>query len=130
MTSRPKQFIVELSQSNIRLEGTYGSYNQYSGTNSSPVANSIYFMSKPRLEYYAFFRFMPSVRTYYKILEAIEKLKIKGLVLKDMETMSAIGETVFTKQNNGFNDIMTLLRKNQYIPNKASISEFRYWESC
>jgi hypothetical protein len=54
---------------------------------------------------------MPSVRTYYKILEAIENLKIKSLVLKGMETTRATGQTVFTKENKGFEDIVALLKK-------------------
>ena len=90
MTSRRKQFIVELFQSNIGRGEIHGSYNQYCDTNPGSVSNSIYFMSKPRFEYYAFFRFMPPVRTYYKILEAIEKLKIEGLVLKDTKTKKAM----------------------------------------
>ena len=74
------------------------------------------------------FRFLPPVRTYHKILEAIKKLKIESLPV-DTITMQAKGETVFTQENRGFTDIVALLKRNQYIPNKASVMELRYWES-
>ena len=128
-TGRCKQFIVESSRPNIRWGELYGSCNQYYNANPSSGINSIYFMSKPRFEYYAFFRFMPSVRTYYKILKAIEKLKIDSLRVFGTQTMQAKGETVLTKQDEGFSDIVAFLRRNQYIPNKASVTELRYWES-
>jgi hypothetical protein len=86
-------------------------------------------MSKPRFEYYAFFRFLPPVRTYCKILEAIEKLRIQSLHVEDMKTMKAMGETVFTEENGGFKDIVALLKRNQCIPNEAEVKELRYWES-
>lgn len=122
--------VVELSQSNLRQGETHGSCNRHYDTDPGPVIDSIYLMSKPRLEYCAFFRFMPSVHTYYEILKAIEKLKIESLVVKDMETMQAMGKTVLTKQNRGFRDIVALLRRNQCIPPKANVTELRYWESC
>ena len=73
MTIQIKQSIVELSQSNIRQGEAHDYCNTDCNANSSSIANSIYFMSKPRFKYYAFFRFMPSVRVYYRILKAIEK---------------------------------------------------------
>ena len=122
--------IVNFSHDNIQKGEVYGAYGWYRNSNLSPDANSIYFMFKPRFEYYAFFRFMPSVRTYHKILRAIEKLKIESLPVKDMKTMQATGETVLSEQDKDFKDIVAFLRKNQCIPNKASVTELRYWESC
>jgi hypothetical protein len=86
-------------------------------------------MPKSRFEYYSFFRFWPLVRTYYRILGAIEKLKIESLDVKDMETMQAKGETILTKENEGFKDILALLKRNQYISNGDSVTELKYWES-
>jgi hypothetical protein len=128
-TSRVVQFIVELSRSNIRMGETHGACNQYRNTNPSSAVNPIYFMFEPRFGYYSFFRFLPLVRTYYRILGAIEKLKIKSLDVKDLETMKAMGETILTKENEGFKDILALLKKNQYISNEDIVTELRYWES-
>ena len=129
MASRLRQFIVELSQLNIVIGETHGDCNQYRHTNPSSVANSIYFMSKPRFEYYAFFHFMPSVHTYYKILRAIKQLKVESLIVKDTKTMQAMGKTILTKENEGFKDILTLLKRDHYVSNKDIVTEFRYWES-
>lgn len=130
MASRFNQLIVKLFQSNIRRGETYDACNKYCTANLRSVPNSIYFMSKSRFEYYAFFRFLPPVRTYCKILEAIEKLKIESLLIEDTITMKAMGETVFTEENGGFKDIVVLLKRNQCIPNEASVKDIKYWESC
>ena len=129
MASKMKKSIVNFYQYNIKEGEVYGAYGWYRNSNLSPDVNSIYFMSKPRFEYYAFFWFMPSVRNYYKILKAIEKLKIGSLPIKDTKTMQAKGETVLTKQDKGFKDIVAFLKRNQYIRNEASVTELRYWES-
>lgn len=130
MASRFNQLIVKCFQSNIRRGETYDACNKYCTTDPRSVPNSIYFMSKPRFEYFAFFRFLPPVRTYYKILEAIEKLKIESLLIEDTMTMKAMGETVFTEENGGFKDTVALLKRNQCIPNEASVKDIKYWESC
>ncbi|HEY92722.1 MAG TPA: hypothetical protein G4O17_03140 [Dehalococcoidia bacterium] len=130
MPSKMNKSIVNFSQDNIKGREAYVTYSWYYNTNPSPVPNSFYFVSKPRYEYYAFFRFLPPVRTYYRILGAIEKLKIGSLNIKDMRTMQATGETVFTEENEGFKDIIALLRRNQYIPKGGCVKDIKYWESC
>ena len=129
MASKLKQSVVELSPSIIIWGEAYGSYNQYYDNYPSVDVNSIYFMSKPRFEYYTFFRFMPSVRTYYKILKAINKLKIGSFYIKDKNTMQVVGETILTAENEGFKDIIAFLKRKQYIKKEDSISDIRYWES-
>ena len=130
MPSKMNKSIVNFSQDNIKGREAYDNYSWYCNTNPSPVPNSFYFMSKPRHEYYAFFRFLPPVRTYYRILGAIEKLKIGSLNIIDKRTMKATGETVFTEGNEGFKDIRALLRRNQYISKEESVKDIKYWESC
>ena len=130
MPSKMNKSIINFSQDNIKEGEVYDAYSWYRNSNPSPAANSVYFMSKPRYEYYAFFRFLPPVRTYYRILGAIEKLKIGSLNIKDNRTMQAVGETVFTEENEGFKDIIALLRRNQYISKEGSVKDIKYWESC
>ena len=120
--------IVSFSQENIKGGEVYAAYSWYRNSNPSLVPNYIYFMSKPRYEYYAFFRFLPSVGTYYKILRAIETLKIANAHIKDKKTMQVMGETVITEENEGFKYIVALLRRS-HISKEVSVKDIKYWET-
>jgi hypothetical protein len=78
--------------------------NPYYDSTYGDIANLIWFSTEPRFEYFAFFRFLPSVRTYYRAREAIEKLG-------DLKRIGTIKLSVLTSRDAGFRELVLILLK-------------------
>jgi hypothetical protein len=96
---------VKSLSSNIGGEGyDDNTPNPYYDSTYGDIANLIWFSTEPRFEYFAFFRFLPPVRAYYRAREAIEKLG-------GLKRTGIIKRSVLTSQDTGFRELVMILLK-------------------
>ena len=121
---------VDFSQPNAGEGETDGkNYNSSCYRSLGSIRSSIFFSVKPRYEYFAFFRWWPPVRFYFKVLRAIEKLQIEHLTVENpQQSMDARGEATLTKKDEGFKEFVTLLRKALNLPKEWEIEDFKLWK--
>jgi hypothetical protein len=122
------EFGVKFPQSKIRRGKGYVASNNWNFTSTGGICSRhVFFSSKPRYEYFTFFRFLPSVHTYYMMLKAIKNLKIESLLIEDLETGKAKGEVILTEKDKGFKELVALLKREQYIPKEGKVENLKLW---
>jgi len=86
-------------------------------------SRSVFFGTKPRIEPLAFFRVLPSVRSYFRALKAIEKLNNIEYVIQDIKKQRFKGKAVLSSKDEGFKDLIMILRKCGDFEDKEIVEE-------
>lgn len=94
-------------------------YIGYDGINS----RAIFFSTKPRFEPHPFFRVLPSVRGYFRALKAIEKLTISEFTIQDIQNREFKGKATLSTKDEGFSDLVMILKKNGWLEDSANVEE-------
>jgi hypothetical protein len=120
MTSKQRR-----SHVNFPLKNNKGEVND--GTRYTPVlslSNCGNLRASTGAEYrfglFAFFCFLPSVKSYRRTLKAIEKLKIREYEFTDMRTRLLSGKASITKEDDGYDDLVNLLVINRWLGSKEA----------
>ena len=86
-------------------------------------SRSVFSGTKPRFEPPAFFRVLPSVRSYFRALKAIEKLTISEYTIQDIKVRTFKGKAVLSSKDEGFGDLVKILKRDGWLAGDSAIEE-------